>query len=361
MHPLPSTPTVRRWAPLAFALLLAAAPALANDVFQRHLLVSDGYIQAVHTDPNLVNGWGVAFNPFGFAWVAAADGTVSTLYDGAGNVQSLVVQIPQPNAPTGGNPTGIVFNGSTGFVVTQGALSGPSRFIFATEQGVIAAWSPDVDLTHAIRMVDHSPQHSSYKGLALSAGGRGQLLYAADFFHGRVDVFDSTFHGVGLHAGAFTDPNLPHGYAPFNVQAIGGDIYVTYAKQAPGGDEEEHGPGLGFVDVYTPTGYLIRRIASGGALDAPWGVALAPANFGEFSNKLLVRNFGEGYINVFDPTSGKPLGALRDGSGRRIWIDGLWGIAFGNGLAQQPVDTLFFAAGPKEESHGLYGRIDRVH
>jgi len=361
MHPLPSTPTARRWAPLAFALLLAAAPVLANDVFQRHVLVSDGYVQAGHTDPNLVNGWGVAFNPFGFAWVAAADGTVSTLYDGAGNVQSLVVQIPQPNAPTGGNPTGIVFNGSTGFVVTQGALSGPSRFIFATEQGVIAAWSPEVDLTHAIRMVDYSSRHSSYKGLALSAGGRGQLLYAADFFHGCVDVFDSTFRRVGLHSGAFTDPNLPRGYAPFNVQAIGGDIYVTYAKQQPGGDEEEHGPGLGFVDVYTPTGYLIRRVASGGALNAPWGVALAPANFGEFSNKLLVGNFGDGYINVFDPTSGNRLGALRDRSGRRIWIDGLWGIAFGNGLAQQPVDTLFFAAGPKEESHGLYGRIDRVH
>jgi len=361
MHPLSSSLLPRRWAPLAVTLLLAATPALAADVFQRHLLVSDGYLKAAHTDPNLVNGWGVAFNPYGFAWVSAADGTVSTLYDGEGNVQSLVVQIPQPNASTGGNPTGLVYNGSSNFVVTQGALSGPSRFIFATEQGVIAAWAPDVDLTHAIRMVDHSPQRSGYKGLAISAGGRGQLLYAADFYNARVDVFDSTFHDVGLHKGAFTDPNLPRGYAPFNVQSIGGDIYVTYAKQGPGGDEEERGPGLGFVNVYTPTGYLIRRIASRGVLNAPWGVALAPANFGHFSNKLLVGNFGDGYINVFDPTSGQPLGALRDGTGKPIWIDGLWGIAFGNGLAHQPVDTLFFAAGPDDEAHGLYGRIDRVH
>lgn len=361
MHPLSSSPKARRWAPLALALLLAATPALANDVFQRHLLVSDGYIKAAHTDPNLVNGWGVAFNPFGFAWVSAADGTVSTLYDGEGNVQSLVVQIPQPNASTGGNPTGLVYNGSNNFVVTQGALSGPSRFIFATEQGVIAAWSPDVDLTHAIRVVDRSNSHTSYKGLALSAGGRGQLLYAADFFHGRVDVFDSTFRHVGLHAGAFTDPNLPAGYAPFGIQAVGGDVYVAYAKQAPGGDEEEHGPGLGFVDVYSPTGYLIRRIASRGSLNAPWGIALAPANFGHFSNALLVGNFGDGWINAFDPTTGKALGPLRDATGQPIRIDGLWGIAFGNGLAHQPVDTLFFAAGPKDESHGLYGRIDLVH
>jgi uncharacterized protein (TIGR03118 family) len=358
MKVLPYLPA-RPWAPLALALLIAATPALASDVFRQRNLVSDGTVAAAHADPHLVNGWGVAFNPFGFAWVAAADGMVSTLYDGSGNVQSLVVQIPSPTASTGGHPTGLVFNGSDGFVATKGTASGPSRFLFATEDGVIAAWSPTVDLTHALRMVDNSGRGANYKGLALSAGGTGQLLYATDFVNARVDVFDSGFHQVALHAGAFTDAGIPRGFAPFGIQAIGGDIYVTYAKQGAGGDEA-HGAGLGYVDVYTPTGYLIRRIASRGCLNAPWGVALAPAGFGDFSNKLLIGNFGDGRINAFSPTSGVSLGSLHDTSGRTIVIDGLWGMQFGNGLANQPVNTLFFAAGPDEESHGLYGRLDLI-
>jgi len=360
MSILPHAAFARRWSALSLSLLLAMGPAAAASLFQRHNLVSDGTIAAAHTDPHLVNGWGVAFNPFGFVWVAAADGMVSTLYDGHGNVQSLVVQIPSPTASTGGHPTGIVFNGSDGFVATKGTASGPSRFLFATEQGVIAAWSPTVDLTHALRMVNNSAMGSSYKGLALGAGGKGQLLYAADFFHARVDVFDSSFRHVLLHAGAFTDPNIPRGFAPFGIQAIGGDIYVTYAKQGAGGDEA-HGPGLGYVDVYTPTGYLIRRIASRGCLNAPWGIAMSPAGFGDLSNKLLIGNFGDGRINAFSPTSGVPLGALHDQNGHTIVIDGLWGMQFGNGLADQSVNTLFFAAGPDEESHGLYGRLDLVH
>jgi uncharacterized protein (TIGR03118 family) len=359
MKVLPHLPT-RPWAPLALALLLAATPALASDVFRQHNLVSDGTIPAAHTDPHLVNGWGVAFNPFAFAWVAAADGMVATVYDGNGNVQPLVVQIPSPTAAMGGSPTGIVFNGSDRFVAHKGTLSGPSRFLFATEQGVIAAWAPTVDSTHALRMVDRSTSHASYKGLALSAGGTGQLLYAADFVNARVDVFDSAFHLVTLHSGAFTDPGIPHGYAPFGIQAIGGDIYVTYAKQDASGDEEVHGAGLGYVDVYTPTGYLIRRVASRGCLNAPWGVALAPAGFGDFSNKLLIGNFGDGRINAFAPTSGASLGPLRDKDAHPIRIDGLWGIQFGNGLANQPVNTLFFASGPDEEAHGLYGRLDLI-
>ena len=359
MNVLPRFPT-RPWAPLALALLLAATPALAADVFRQRNLVSDGTLPAAHVDPHLVNAWGLAFNPFGFAWVADADGNVSTLYDGDGNVQPLVVQIPQPMAATGGSPTGIVFNGSDHFVARKGTVSGPSRFLFATEQGVIAAWAPTVDPTHALRMVDRSASHASYKGLALSAGGTGQLLYAADFFNARVDVFDSAFHLVALHSGAFTDAGIPRGYAPFGIQAIGGDIYVTYAKQDASGGDEVHGAGLGYVDVYTPTGYLIRRVASRGCLNAPWGVALAPAGFGGFSNAVLVGNFGDGRINAFAPTSGASLGTLRDKDGQPIRIDGLWGIQFGNGLADQPVNALFFASGPDEEAHGLYGRLDLI-
>lgn len=350
----------RRWTPLAFALVLATTPALAASHYRQRNLVSDGGVPAAHVDRHLVNGWGVAFNPYAVAWVAAADGMVSTLYDGNGNVQPLLVQIPTPTMSIGGNPTGIVFNGSGGFIVARGGLSGPARFVFATEQGVIAAWSPTVDATHALRMVDRSSTGTSYKGLAISANGSRQLLYAADFHHARVDVFDQDFHPVAL-TGTFTDPRLPAGFAPFGIQAIGGDIYVTYAKQDAAKEDEVAGPGLGVVDVYTPNGDFIRRIAAGGALDAPWGIALAPAGFGEFSNQLLVGNFGDGRINAFSPTTGTALGTLRDTAGKPIRIDGLWGMQFGNGLANQPVNTLFFAAGPADESHGLYGRLDLVH
>jgi uncharacterized protein (TIGR03118 family) len=348
---------------LALAIALATAGvAQAADAgrYQQRNLVSDGFIAAEHVDPHLVNAWGVAFNPFGFVWVADADGNVSTLYDGDGNVNPLVVQIPSPAAGTGGNPTGIVFNGSNGFVVTNGSASGASRFLFATEQGVIAGWAPNVDVTHALRAVDHSGAGAIYKGLALSGGGSGQLLYATDFFNARVDVFDSSFHPVALADGAFTDPRLPAGYAPFGIQALGGDIYVTYAKQNADRDEEVTGRGLGFVDVYDPNGMLLRRVASRGALNAPWGLALAPAGFGGFGGALLVGNFGDGRLNGYDPMFGEALGSLRGTDGKPVEVDGLWGIAFGNGLLHQPVDTLFFAAGPDDEEHGLYGRLDPI-
>ncbi|HSR65763.1 MAG TPA: TIGR03118 family protein [Xanthomonadaceae bacterium] len=351
---------LRRWAPLAFALLLASSPAVAASHYHRSNLVSDGGVPAAHVDPNLVNGWGVAFNPYGFAWVAAADGMVSTLYDGSGNIQPLVVQIPSPTMSMGGNPTGIVFNGSNNFVVSRNGLSGPARFIFATEQGVIAAWSPTVDATHALRVVNRSSTGTSYKGLAISGNGATQLLFAADFHHARVDVFDQNFHAVAL-PGAFTDPRLPAGFAPFGIQAIGGDIYVTYAKQDAAKEDEVAGPGLGVVDVYTPNGSFIRRIAAGGTLNAPWGIALAPAGFGDLSNKLLIGNFGDGRIHAYSPTAGIPLGPLTDSQGKPIRIDGLWGMQFGNGVSGQPVNTLFFAAGPDDESHGQYGRIDLIH
>jgi len=343
---------------MALALALAfAAPAAAAGSYTQRNLVSDGGVAAENTDPNLVNGWGVAFNPTAFVWVSAADGMVSTLYDGDGNPQSLVVQIPSPGSSTGGNPTGIVYNGSAGFLVDPANPQTPSRFIFATEQGVIAGWSPAVDSTHAILEVDNSASGATYKGLALSTGDSRQLLYATDFFHARVDVFDSSFQPVSLPAGAFTDPSLPPHYAPFGIQAIGSHIYVTYAKQDPSMTEEVTGPGLGFVDVYTANGRLLRRVASRGALNAPWGIAMAPDGFGRFSKTLLVGNFGDGRINGYGPVHGTPLGSLR-GAGGPIRIDGLWGIAFGNGFNNQPVNTLFFAAGPDDEAHGLYGRID---
>ncbi|MGE5649464.1 TIGR03118 family protein [Noviherbaspirillum sp. UKPF54] len=337
-----------------------ASAQVTGNFYQQHNLVSDGSNPADNTDPNLINSWGIAFNPFGPVWVADNGTGVSTLYDGNGKPQPLVVQIPGPaNASGPGTPTGIVFNGSTGFVVSQGGASGASKFIFATEDGVIAAWAPNVDATHAIRMIDNSVATAAvYKGLALSAGGSGSLLYAADFHNNRIDVFDGSFKPVTLPAGAFSDPNLPAGFAPFGLQAIGGDIYVSYAKQDAAKHDDVAGVGLGFIDVYDPNGTLLRRVVSQGALNSPWGMTLAPAGFGQFSGRLLVGNFGDGLIHAYDAATGEFAGTLKDAGKRPIQIDGLWGLAFGNGFANQPVNTLFFAAGPGDEKQGLYGRIE---
>jgi uncharacterized protein (TIGR03118 family) len=242
-------------------------------------------------------------------------------------------------------------------VVTTATGSGPSRFIFVTEDGVIAGWSPSADVTHAVMAVDNSASGAIYKGVALSAGGNGQLLYATDFHNGKVDAFDNTFAPATL-TGTFTDSMLPAGFAPFGIQAIGGNIYVTYALQDADKHDELHGKGLGYVDVYDPNGNLIRRVASRGALNAPWGIAFAPAGFGTLSNSLLIGNFGDGRINAFEPSFGLPLGTLRGADHNPIQIDGLWGIAFGNGFLDQPVNTLFFTAGPNDEANGLFGRID---
>ncbi|MDB5764589.1 MAG: hypothetical protein JWQ21_3584 [Herminiimonas sp.] len=345
------------------ALLAAAASPTAHaagNFYQRHDLVSDGFVPADNMDPNLVNAWGIAFNPFAFVWVADNGTGVATLYDGAGKPQTLVVKIPPPaNVNAAGKPTGIVFSGSTGFVVSQGGASGPSRFIFATEDGVIAGWAPNADPTNAIRVIDKSVSTGAvYKGLALSAGGNGNLLYAADFHNNRIDVFDSSFKEVTLASGAFSDPALPAGFAPFGIQSINGDIYVTYAKQDDMKHDDVAGQGLGFINVFDPNGKLIKRVVSQGELNAPWGIALAPAGFGKFSNRLLVGNFGDGVINAYALATGEFVGRLESSDGQPIRIDGLWGIAFGNGFQNQSVNSLFFAAGPGDEQHGLYGRID---
>jgi uncharacterized protein (TIGR03118 family) len=343
---------------LPLALALSSPGHAGSDFYVQHNLVSDGAVAADHADANLVNAWGIAFNPFGFAWVADNGTGLSTLYDGLGNPQSLVVQIPTPTAPTGGTPTGIVFSGSTGFVVTNNGVSGPARFMFATEDGIVAAWAPNVDATHALKVADRSAAGAVYKGLALSAGGSGSLLYAADFHNGRIDVWDSAFKPV-TPSGGFRDPTIPTGFAPFGLQAINGNVYVSYAKQkAPDNHDEVDGPRLGFVDVFDPNGQLIDRVASRGPLNAPWGMALAPAGFGRFSGRLLVANFGDGTINAFDLASGRFVGRLKGADHHPIVIPGLWGIAFGNGFSSQPVNTLFFAAGPFDEMHGLYGRLD---
>jgi uncharacterized protein (TIGR03118 family) len=360
---------------LMFTLTLGIAPLLqaednnainannANNAYQQRNLVSDGFVTADHnTDTDLVNPWGIAFNPNGFVWIANNHSGVSTLYDGNGVKQSLVVTVPPAsNGPLAapGAPTGIVFSSGSDFVVTNGTVSGPSRFIFATEDGTLSGWAPNVDATHAIRMVDNSRTGAIYKGLTLAANGKGHYLYATDFHNGKVDVFDASFKPA-TPSGAFNDPKLPNGYAPFGIQNLNGNLYVTYAKQGPGAVDDVAGPGFGFVNVFNADGQLIHRVASRGNLNAPWGLALAPADFGRFSNTLLVGNFGDGRINAYDLATGELRGQLRTPDGHLLTIEGLWGIAFGNGLLSQPINTLFFTAGPGDEEHGVYGRIDAV-
>ena len=351
---------------VAFALVAANASVhAAKNSYDVDILVSDGFMATPNTDPHLVNGWGVAFNPTGFVWVADNGAGVSTLYDGHGVPsplvpQPLVVTIPAATAGDTGTPTGIVFNstnvGGTGDFAVTGK---PSFFIFATEDGLIAAWAPGVAPTNAIRMYPAAADAPTavYKGIALANDGTANHLYATDFLGGKIDVFDTSFAKVTL-SGSFTDPKLPKGYSPFNVQNIGGNLIVTFGKRdEEEEDEEAKGKGFGVVDEFSPTGHLIRRIAQHGKLNAPWGVALAPASFGKFGGDLLIGNFGDGTINAYDAKSGKFKGQLKSAKNKVLHIDGLWGMAFGNGVNDQSPDKLYFAAGPVGESHGMYGSI----
>ncbi|CAE6831394.1 TIGR03118 family protein [Paraburkholderia nemoris] len=324
--------------------------------FTSTVLVSDGAVSAPHTDPNLKNAWGIAFNPKGFVWVADNGTSVATLYDGNGVPQSLIVSIP--NGTSGpANPTGIVFNGTTDFTVSQGGKSGVGAFIFSGEGGTITAWAPAVAPTNAIVMFDDGSGGAVYKGLALASNGTANFLYATDFHNNKIDVFDKNFAKVAM-PGKFQDATLPAGFAPFGIQAIGAKLFVTYAKQDAAAHDNVDGSGLGFVDVFDTSGNLLQHFASAGPLNAPWGVAQAPGNFGRFSGDILIGNFGDGTINAFDPASGQSLGAINLPNGTAFVQPGLWGIAFGNGLDNQPTNTLFFAAGPNDEADGVYGRID---
>jgi uncharacterized protein (TIGR03118 family) len=320
-------------------------------------LVSDGKVPAPNSDAPLVNPWGIVFNPIGPVWIADNGSNSSTLYAGQGTKFPLNVAIPAgANGPAA--PTGIVYNGGGGFNVSNGLLSGSAQFIFDGEGGTITGWSMLVNTTNAILVYNDGAGGAVYKGLALASNNGAAFLYATDFHNGKIDVFDSGFNKQPAN-GAFTDPNLPSGYAPFGIQAIGGLLYVSYAMQKePDRHDEADGPGLGLVDVYDASGKLQRRLATGGPLDAPWGLALAPAGFGQFSNALLVGNFGDGRIHAFNPDSGALLGSLGDSGGKAIVIDGLWGLAFGNGVFDQPANALFFTAGSNDEADGLYGRID---
>lgn len=335
----------RNWA-FGAALVVVAAPASAQTGYDQTNLVSDIPGLARVTDPSLVNPWGMASSATSPWWVSDNGSDLSTLYNGnTGAKQGLVVDIPSAA------PTGLVFNNTADFLLPSG---GKSLFIFSTETGHIAAWN-GAQGTTAISMA--APTGAVYKGLAIGTANSASYLYAADFVQGKVQVFNSTFGTTNTLTGNFTDPGLPSGYAPFGIKNLGGKIYVTYAQQSgiPGDIDEVHGAGKGFVDVFDTNGNLLNRVASGGSLNAPWGLTIAPSNFGDFSNDLLVGNFGDGTINAFDPTSFAFEGQLRDVNGNPIVIDGLWDLNFGNGANAGLKNSLYFSAGINDENDGLVG------
>ncbi len=303
------------------------------------------------SDRSLVNGWGLSAGPTTPWWTSDNGTNSSTLYSGIGSKSPLTVSVP-------GGPTGIVFNGNANdFLVNQGGKSGSARFLFATEAGTVLGWSPAVNGTLAVPAVDRTGQHAIYKGLATL----NDRLYAADFHNGRVDVFDATFAPVSA---PFKDPRIPKGYAPFGIQALGGHIFVTYARQDQARRNDVPGGGSGYVDEFTPEGQLLARVAQGGRKNAPpnapWGLALAPSTYGVFAGDLLVGNFGNGRISAYQDRSGGHWvykGQLRNGDGTLLTIDGLWGLAFGNDSAAGASSSLYFAAGPVGGSHGAFGSI----
>jgi uncharacterized protein (TIGR03118 family) len=382
----------------ALLALIMQAVCFAQHYKQTNLVSDTSGVAAV-TDPQLVNPWGLSRSSSSPWWISDNGTGVSTLYNGAGAKQSLVVTIPQAdpnnkNMPIG-TPTGTIANSSqTDFLLAPGK---PAAFLFSTIDGTIAGWNPTVAVaqgtappsTHAVTVVKTS-DGSSYTGLTSAFIDGKRFLYAANFTKGRVDVYDNTFHLVNLHKqgldedstdhdngrsteNSFVDENLPRNYVPFNVQTIGNDIVVTYVLHEEGSRFETDGPGLGFVDIYTSTGQLLQRLEHGDWLNAPWGVALAPLDFGRFSHDLLIGQFAgggdtesSGFIAAYDLATGKFDGLLEDASGKPLAINGIWALSPGNvspannDAAGAPAAEMYFTAGPNHGSGGLFGYLTAV-
>ena len=341
--------------------IFTASPGPAS-VYLVHNLVSDLPDTADFQDKNLVNPWGIAASATGPFWIGNNGSSTSTVYSTNGAPSTLVVTVPAPGKPTGGAVTGVISNATTAFAVTSAGKTKAASFVFCTEDGTISGWSPTVSATAAIVAVDQSAAGAVFKGCVAGGTAAAPLLYVTDFHNGKVDVFDGNFNPV-VSATAFLDPQIPAGFAPFGIATFGGNIYVTYAKQDGAKYDDVASAGSGYVDVFDASGTLLKRLISGGALNSPWGMAMAPATFGAFGGALLVGNFGGGTINAFDPATGNLLGALQDNTGHNIPIPGLWGLYFGNGGKGGDPATLYFTAGiagpygEAPESHGLFGSI----
>ncbi len=336
----------RRTIPFSFCLGLAVllAANLAQAQYQLKNLVSNQVGVAKHVDPLIVNAWGLAYGPGGPFWLSDAGSGWSTLYDGHGVKKSLQVVIPSASGAGPGSPTGIVFNGSPDF-----QLAGQnSFFLFDSLDGTISAWAPGSNPNQAAIVVDNSGTGAVYTGLAVTSKPSGNLLYAADLVNNKVDVYDGTFTWVM----SFTDTSLPAGYGPFGIQDIGGLVYVAFARI-------DEGPG-GYIDIFQEDGTFLRTLAQGKPLNQPWGMTVAPKNFGKLSNTLLVsNNTDRGTISGFNLVTGQPVGTLRDTNGKNIIIDQLWGIEFGGGTPNNGrANQLFFTAGPNGNLAGTFGVIN---
>src|SRR6266404_5361024 len=284
-------------------------------------LASNGVIAAAHTDVNLQNAWGIAAAPNGVFWIAD--------------------------------------NSTNDFVITTATGSQPAQYLFAGEGGTINGWAQTVSGTNAPVAYDDGAGGAVYKGLALLNDGTANHLYATDLHNAKIDVFDAGFNKV-TRAGTFADSTIPAGFAPFNIVALGNQLYVSYAKQDATAHDEVLGAGLGYVNIFDANGTFVKRFASTGSLNAPWGIAMAPAGFGAAAGDLLIGNFGDGAINYFDPATGQRLGAISLASGKQLIIPGLWALAFGNGATNQPATDLFYTAGPTNQTDGVFGSIKVV-
>ncbi|MBV9624329.1 MAG: TIGR03118 family protein [Acidobacteria bacterium] len=356
-----------------FAAIFALSALTAAQQYQQTNFVSDIPGLAPTVDSHLLNPWGLISSPTSPWWVSDNNGGVSTLYDGnSGAIVPLVVDIPPLDAAGKGTgtPTGIVFSGGSGFTFHVKDTQAAAVFTFVTEDGTIVAWAPGVnpnDLAHdAFVVIDNSANPTAgagavYKGATIAQmTERGpSFLYVTNIRSGRIEVYDTNFNPVNLAGedgvSAFSDREIPEGFAPFNVQQVNGNLYVTYAKQNAAKHDDFDFPGFGFVDKFSPTGKLLQRLEHGPWLNAPWGVAFAPANFGFFSNHLFIGNAGSGQIAVYDSNSGRFQGLLRDANGHAIQNDRLWALRFGNDNGAGPSNWLFFTAGISDEAHGLFG------
>jgi len=352
--------TLQHRAAVRFAAVTFLAFLFVNAAFAQHYTRTDlttdssSVTSAPNVDPDLVNAWGLS-RATGSPWWISDNGTgLTTLYDGTGAKAPLVVTIPLPGSQKGNSaPTGTAFNYTTKFQVAPGA---PSVFLFVTEDGTIAGWNPTVNLNSAILMVNHG-KVAIYKGCTLATTARGPRLYVTNFKNESIKVYDGQFNRKFAEE-RFQDAELPAHYAPFGIQNVGGNIVVTFAQRDPGSTDENHGPGLGFVRIFDTNGNILVRVQHTMALNAPWGIAMAPGDFGTFSHRLLIRNFGDGTIHAINAISGKLEGTLLDSTGANLWIDGLWGLSFGGDNAKNGLATeLYFTAGPNDEGDGIYGKI----
>ncbi|HKU28351.1 MAG TPA: TIGR03118 family protein [Candidatus Sulfotelmatobacter sp.] len=342
------------------ALLVPAFTLLATAAFAQHYqrtnLVADSKTISftATVDPNLVNAWGLSRGTGSPFWVSDNGTGLTTLYDSTGSIVPLVVTIPAPPGANGPSaPTGTVFNFTTAFNVIAGQ---PAIFMFATEDGTIAGWNPNVNVTKALLKLDHSKAGAIFKGLAIAMTSSGPRLYTTNFATGKVEVYDGNF--IRVPSSGFVDSSLPADFVPFGIQNVGGNIVVTFAHRLPGSRDEDHGPGLGYVDVFDNQGQLLVRLQHGSFLNAPWGIAMAPSDFGPFSHRLLIGNFGDGRIHAFNALSGKLEGTILNMNGNPVVIEGLWALSFGSDAGRSGLATeLFFTAGPNDESDGLFGKL----